>query len=155
MSHAVNCDCLECTNGDNHLIKLKRSVGQHAAWRQSIPFSRHGVRVFGVPMEGKYGRIRTPVQHADEVKADIKSMTSAAIFGFLGDVVQAKKEGQNLPPFLDKIANLGIKTETAAKGSALSMVQKETGKKVLKFAPFVLGAIALLVLFFMYKTHRI
>lgn len=150
IKHSPNCECYSCTGNDSYLKEVRRRYGANANF--SIA-ARSGVY-------GSTGGFNN-YDHADAVtppiapeQVDIKKLLGNALGGFVGDIIQAKKDGKGLTPVLDKVATLGIATEQAAVNAAQGKAEQTIGQQVLKFSPYIIGGIIVVVLgavFFMAK----
>lgn len=129
MKHPIYCDCYECTSGDAYIKKLRNNY----AGTKNVNF-------------------------ADEItttqKVDIKGILGDALGGIVGDLIQAKKDGQQLPKALETVADLGIKTEQAAIDAATKKAQTSIGKNVLQFSPTIIGVIIAVVGVIVFLTFK-
>jgi hypothetical protein len=140
---------------------LKNNYGKNAAWSgghqvgaQQVNFnSFEQSNVIGDPLaSGSFTPLPTGPTYGTTNKANLKGILGDALGGVAGDLIQAKKDGQTLPPLLDFVAKLGIKTEQAALNAAQEKAYSTTGKNVLQFSPLIIGAIVgvVLLLLFMF-----
>lgn len=142
--HSINCDCYDCTGGDAYLKRLKSSVGKNAKFS--------GVKV--APRSAIYGQIVAQVQHVDAPKFKLGAALGGAFAGVVGDLINARESGQPMPKALAKVADLGIKTKEAAKEAGIQKVEQTLGNKILKFAPEIIGVLAILVSVIIYLLSR-
>lgn len=72
-----------------------------------------------------------------------------AAYNFLSDIVTAKKNGEELPKALDKIATLAIKGQA----KAVDMAKEAAKEKAKEFIPWyiVAGLVLLIILILIYK----
>lgn len=155
-THSPNCLCGDCTSNDPYINHLRSQFGKNANFSNTV---NGGVSPFGfneydhlAGMEDEPwlgGSTSTKPQ-----SADLKKILGDALGTAVGGIIQAKKEGQILPPLLDKVAGLGIKTEQAAYNAAQGKAQSEIGKNVLKFAPYIVGGIVAIVLLFLFIKRK-
>lgn len=140
-----------CCNGDSYIHRLNTN---HWALYGGVTPSHYAASHADPLASGTFVPLPTGPTYGETNKANLKSMLGDALGGFVGDLIQAKKTGQTLPPILDKAAGLGIKIENSAKQAALESAQRETGKNVLQFSPLIIGVflgLVLLVLFMFIK----
>lgn len=156
-SHSPNCLCGGCTSYDPHIMKLRSQFGKNADFSNTLNGGtaanyRGGFNDFDsvdYKDEPWLGGGNTPPGSSQQT-ANLKQFLGDALGSFVGNVIQAKKEGQQLPKALDIVAGLGIKTEQAALQAGRSKAESEIGKNVLKFAPYIIGGIAAVVLLYMF-----
>lgn len=154
-NHAQNCSCYDCTGNDAYMIELRSRFGRNAVWSNS---ARPGVYGNGSTF------LYNTYDHADAnaavtpgitpTKTNVLDIFGNAVGGILGDLAQAKKDGEVLPKALDTVAGLVIKTEKAAVDAAQKSAEKEIGATALKNSPYILGAVAVilgLLVYFMFK----
>lgn len=149
MKHSPNCECYDCTNGDAYISKLRSNYGKNANFSQA---ARNGV--YGTTSFNNYDSHFLPDEGGTQAsKLDIKKILGDAAGNVVGDLIQAKKDGQVLPKLLDKVATLGMKTEQAAVNAAQGKASTAIGSKVLQFSPYIFGGVIAVVLFFMFKPR--
>jgi len=147
-THSPNCLCGACTSFDPHIMHIRNQFGKNADFTNTVNGgSRYG-----------YNDYDAGFNHADAViiphQANLKQILGDALGSVVGDLIQAKKDGQTLPPLLDKVAGLGIKTEQAAVNAATGKAQSEVGKQVLTFSPYIIGGLVLIVLVVVFMLGR-
>ena len=76
-----------------------------------------------------------------------KEILTQQATNLVGNLIDAKRRGESLPPLYDKIATLGINGQTAA----LELAKKETQKKTITYAGYV---IAIILLFIIVTTNK-
>lgn len=78
--------------------------------------------------------------------------TTSKIFGsagmsFLQSLMSAKENGEQLPPVLDKIANLAVKSKSQITNAAIDVAKDEANKRMAWIVAGGLGIALLIVLF--------
>ncbi len=145
--HSPNCQCYECTDYDPYIEHIKNQFGKNA----NFDNTRNGGVVtnfnnfVGSPDEPWLGGTQPTT-----TKANVKQIFGDALGDLLGNIIQAKKEGQELPKALDVVAGLGIKTEQAAYNAAQGKAANTIGTNVLKFSPYIIGGIVAFILLFFF-----
>jgi len=176
--HSINCQCVQCTGGDPHLMRMKGEAGKNASFNgRTIPrfnarpgtYGTRGTTQMPVNNYNGYAH-RQPTlfiprsNYADVVPIALNKPNAAVapaqfnLGGFLmglgtealGTIIEMKKAGTKLPPALDKVAGAGIQTIEKAQAQAQVKGNEIVGANVLKFSPFILGGIALLVVLVIY-----
>jgi len=144
-SHSPNCLCGSCTSHDSHIAHVRSQFGKNANFENTI----NGGSQFG------YNQYESNhfANHADPAtppivatKANLKQILGEALGSVVGNLIQAKKDGETLPKALDVVASLGIKTEQAAINAATGKAQNEVGKQVLAFSPYIIAGLVGVVL---------
>lgn len=147
-NHAKYCNCYECTGNDSYMKRLRNNYARTAGINHLSSLSTAPVKTTTL------NTVSTPPIAPTASKANMKDILGDVLGGFVGDLIQAKKSGETLPKALDVVATLGIKTEKAAINAAQASAEKEIGKNVLQFSPFIIAAIVgvvVLLLYFMFK----
>lgn len=163
---APNCQCYECTNNDPYISHLRAQFGKNAAHFDSAlnggvspgyKSYNHFSDTLSIAPVKTTTLSPVPVvtgTQTTQSKANLKTILGDALGGIVGDLVQAKKDGEQLPKVLDVVASLGIKTEQAAIDAAQKKAESETGKLVLGMSPYIVGGILLafgVLIFFILK----
>lgn len=69
-----------------------------------------------------------------------KKILSGVGLSFVTALVNAKENGEQLPPFLDKLANVAVKSKSAIKDAAIETAKDEANKRM---AWIVAGGLAI------------
>lgn len=72
-----------------------------------------------------------------------KEILTNQAYTLVGNLIDAKRRGEQLPPLYDKIATLGINGQSAA----LELAKRETQKKTITYAGYAIAVILLIVIF--------
>jgi len=149
--HYVNCLCGDCTSGDPYIMKLKNSFGKNANFSNTYNGGRQASNNADDPEPWLGGPSAN-----QSTTANVKKIFGDALGNVLGNLIQAKKDGETLPPLLDKVAGLGIQTEKAAIDAAQSKANSTVGAKVIEFSPYIIIGLVLLVIvaFIVLKNKR-
>lgn len=152
-NHSPNCQCYDCTSGDNHIAHVRNQFGKNAAMSYGNSYSGGSQYGFNQYESNHFNELTTaPVktttlnpinttQPVAQTKANLKQILGDALGSVVGNLIQAKKDGEILPPILDKVAGLGIKTEQAALNATQNKAQNEIGKQVLTFSPYIIAGL--------------
>lgn len=178
-AHSINCQCIECTGGDPHMMRLKSEAGKNASFNgQLMPRFSARPGVYGTRGASSTGtkndnferrrmtRGRRSANHAEPVikpiavtapnqtvvqpKFDTAGFLTGLASEALGKIIDMKRQGTQLPPALDKVASVGISTINSAQTQAQIKANEVVGANTLKFSPYILGGVALLVVALIY-----
>lgn len=163
-THSPNCNCYECTSGDDYIAHIRGAFGKNAAHFDAAfsGGSQYGYNQYDSHYNDlSIAPVKTttlqPVQNttvATGDKANLKKILGDALGSVVGDLIQSKKDGQTLPPLLDKVASLGIKTEQVALNATQKKAESEIGANFLKFSPWIIGGVVGLVLLVFFLGGR-
>ncbi len=144
-SHSPNCLCGNCTSFDPHITHIRSQFGKNADFTNTLNGgSQYGFNDYENHFGPETGTTVTPAP--DSSKKNAIKIFGDAIGNVLGDLIQTKKDGGNLPPILDKVAGLGILTEQAAVKAATGKTESVVGQNVLKFSPYIIAGLVGVVL---------
>lgn len=80
--------------------------------------------------------------NADEQKQTVGQMAASAALGFLGNLINAKQQGQELPPVLDKVATIAI----SGQDKAIEIAQKEAKEHAINQMAWIIAGVLAVVL---------
>jgi hypothetical protein len=157
-THSPNCLCGTCTSGDPYIAHIRNQFGKHADFKNTL----NGGHQSGFnDYEGTRSHLWEDTQpwlggatEPPETKANLKNILGDALGTAVGNIIQAKKDGQTLPKALDIVAQLGIKTEQAAYNAAQGKAATAVGQNVIKFSPYIIGGIVAFILLFFFVLGR-
>lgn len=82
--------------------------------------------------------------------ANVKGMLGNAAMGFLSNVINAKKQGAQLPKSLDKLASIAIQGESKAIQIAKEEAKEQTIKKM---SWIIVGVLVVVVVVLLVKRN--
>lgn len=159
-NHSPNCLCGECTSYDPYIAHIRSQFGKNADFTNTINggrqvgFNNFDDHYLGADDTPYYNAEQPLTEETAQTKSNLKQILGEALGGIVGNLIQDKKEGKQLPPLLDAVAGLGIKTEQAAIDAAQNRAESQIGKNVLTFSPYIIGGIILVfvvIVFLIFK----
>lgn len=72
---------------------------------------------------------------------EVRQIFGTALFGVVTDLAKAKESGVKLPGVLDNVAELALK----AKETGVDIVKEEAKHQALKYLPWAIAALAVIV----------
>jgi len=157
--HSPNCQCYECTGNDPYISHLKNQFGKNANFDNTknggVITNFNSYENHADPLAaGVFQPLPTGPSTTPQTTANVKQIFGDALGTAVGNIIQAKKEGQILPPYLDLVAKLGIKTEQAAVNAAQGKAANTIGTNVIKFSPYIIGGLVAFVLLFFFVLGK-
>lgn len=83
-------------------------------------------------------------------EANIKGMLGDAAIGFLSNLINAKKQGEQLPKALDKVASIAIQGESKAIQIAKQEAKEQTMKQI---SWIIVGVLTIVVIVLLVKRN--
>lgn len=149
--HPINCACYSCTGGDTYLARIKSNVGKNAIFSNFDPFN--GVRFAARP--GVYGSNHAdpiqPIQTTAPAQTVVKNGSDwGQLLGSLGlealeIIMDKQKAGQISDPTLNKIGQTANQIAQAGVNAGISKTESTVGQNVIKFSPWIIGGILILL----------
>lgn len=164
-THAINCDCYSCTGGDSYLGRVKRNVGRHAAHANYDPFNgnRFAARI-GTYGSAYFNHADSPIQPISTtapaqtvVKTnnnELLNLLGGLASQGLGILMEKQKSGQLNDPVLNQIGKTANDIAQAGVNAGIAETESVVGQNVIKFSPWIIGGIALLLGAMIYLIAR-
>ena len=83
-------------------------------------------------------------------KTNVGQLAGDAALGFLGSIIAAKKEGQELPKALDAVATIAIQGEN----KAIEIVKEEAKEQTMKRLSWIIVAILTTIIIVMVVKNK-
>lgn len=155
--HSPNCQCNYCTSEDDYIAHVRNQFGKNAAhfdaaasggtqWMRYSNYDNYTDLSVAPVGTTTLKPVTVTGTQTQQTKANLVQILGNAVGSAVGDLIQAKKEGETLPPLLDMVAKLGIKTEQVALNAAEQKAGSEIGAQVLKFSPYIIAGLVGVVL---------
>lgn len=151
--HSINCACNHCTGGDSYLKKLKNQVGKNSSFRTS-ELERFAARpgVYGSAYTNNHAdavikpiATTAPAQTVVKKENDLLNILKDIGLDALGTIMQKQKDGTLTDPTLIKIGQAGNSVINAGVNAGQQQVEASLGQNVLKFSPWIIGGIVVVM----------